>query len=245
MLHWPSVLAVPDRPLALVGTPSTVAPVGVAHTNGATCLPEKIGPPMLWLVIFRNTPWPVPRSADSTLGPSASPVIRPMRRPSAPAVNRSLTSWAMSGLPGGPSVTWSAPAVAPGGSTISTSASPPLIMSARLDSVLISGTGCDGGTGPDGFEVLSQPAAASTAVATSHGQRGDGTDLSITGLLFVSVRYIHPGTALLLHRGRVSPPARRGSSIRGVGADAIPPLPRAVIGRAERSASFGAAPRPS
>src|SRR5262249_45245375 len=115
----------------------------------------------------------------------ASPLIRPMRRPSARAANRSLMSVAMSGLPGGPTVTWRLPAVAPGGSTISTSASPPLIMSARFDSILISGTGCDGGTGPDEDEVLSQP-AGSAAMAASHGQRGDGTRSIITVLLYVS-----------------------------------------------------------
>src|ERR1700733_11988398 len=183
MLHWPSLLAVPARPLGLVGAPSeATAPVGVAQVNGATCGPEKIGPPMLWLVILRNAPWPVPRSADSRLGPSASPVTRPTRRPPSRAVNRSLTSLAISGLPGGPSVTWSFPAVAPGGSTISTSASPPLIMSARFDSTLISGTGDDGGTGPVEDEVLSQLDAASAAMATSHGQR-DGIRISITVLL--------------------------------------------------------------
>jgi len=39
-------------------------PVGVAQTNGVTCGPEKIGPPMSWLVIVRDAPWPVTRSAE-------------------------------------------------------------------------------------------------------------------------------------------------------------------------------------
>src|SRR3954463_14003983 len=103
MLHWSSIAAV-DSPLGLVDgvSPVPIEPVGVAQMNGLTCAPENTGPPMLWLVIFRNTPWPVPRSTDSRLGPSASPVIRPIRRPSGRAGNWAPAPAAPPGLPGRP-----------------------------------------------------------------------------------------------------------------------------------------------
>ena len=121
-----------DRPLP--DDPGSVAVgvlgTGVAQIHGWICGPENTGPPLGWLVTFRRATCLPPRSAVITVGPVSRPVTSPTVRPSARRANAAETSRT-------PAVTWTAAVAAPSGMTISTSASPPEIMSARLDSVLI------------------------------------------------------------------------------------------------------------
>ena len=136
MLHWASIARV-DRPLALVVAPfASVSTAGVAHTQGWICGPENTGPPIGWLVTTRLARCLPPMSAKIAVRPTSRPVTRPMVRPSARRANAADTSRV-------PATTRSPCDGEPAGTTISTSASPPEIRSARLDSVLI----CSAGSG--------------------------------------------------------------------------------------------------
>src|SRR3954470_11865111 len=137
MLHCASVAAV-ERPLALVAGELAVAAVGtgVAQIQGAVCVPSSTGPPTAWFVIASCAP-PKLLFVELTvivLAPSLRPLTRPTVRPSEPVLNAEVTSVPFSATARlGASVAL--------GSLTSTKASPPLIRSARFDSVVIVAAG--------------------------------------------------------------------------------------------------------
>ena len=124
--------------------------VGVAHTHGMACEPSRIGPPRTWFVIVRLAhgrprPWPL-ASATNTFSPGSMPSSTPRKvRAESSATNDDLTSAPLS-----VSITLCIGTFF--GTRTSTSASPSLIRSARLDSVWISklnGGNCAAAPGAD------------------------------------------------------------------------------------------------
>ena len=94
--------------------------------HGWTCAPANTGPPIGWFVIVIRAPRPSSSVAVTTLGPFSSPSISPTPSlPNLPVTSRS------------PTLTLNGTPLASGGRTICTSASPPEITSARLDSTSI------------------------------------------------------------------------------------------------------------
>src|SRR5215218_9282224 len=137
MLHCASTAKV-VRPLALDAgvLPEAGTGVGVAQIHGWVCEPSRIGPPRTWLVIVRlphGRPLPLPlASATKVFSPETIPVSTPRRV----RLSWSATKEAPTSAPLSVSVTFFIGTVL--GTWTSTSASPSLTRSARLDSVRIS-----------------------------------------------------------------------------------------------------------
>ena len=143
MLHCAST-AVVDSPLALEPgvLPTGATGAGVAQTQGFVCVPSSKGPPRGWFVIFRLAecrPWPCTADlASNRFSPTRRPRSTPCKlRGPALAAKPVPTS-----LPSSVSRTRSIGTER--GSFTSTSASPPLMRSARFDSVRIWKSLCDG-----------------------------------------------------------------------------------------------------
>jgi len=137
MLHCASTAKVVS-PLAFdAGVfPNAATGVGVAQIHGWVCERRSTGPPRGWLVIVRlarGRPSPRPlASATKWFSPSRKPVSTPRNvRAFASATNDAPTF-----APSSVSVTFCIGTFF--GTWTSTSASPPLIRSARFDKVLIS-----------------------------------------------------------------------------------------------------------
>src|SRR5258706_2752936 len=134
MLHCASTAKV-VRPLAFVAgvLPDAAVGWGVAQIQGWVCEPSSTGPPIGWFVITRRAsrpPWPSP--AAKSLRPSTRPLTTPRSvRAAALAVNAPVTSWPLSDS----RTLFSATLF---GTRTSSSASPPLMRSARFDSDTIS-----------------------------------------------------------------------------------------------------------
>src|SRR3954466_14587296 len=153
VLHWasrggpsPTGTTVGDVPLLAGG-------FCVLHTHGCTCGPANTGPPMGWLVIVRRARRPSGRAAVISLGPLASPVTSPVRRPPPASEKAAVTSRpstsALTGV-----------VAASSGRSMATSASPPEIRSARLDSTSMRRSPSAA------FAVPAADAATSTASST-------------------------------------------------------------------------------
>src|SRR6267378_2976192 len=134
MLHCASIASV-VRPLAFEAgvLPDSATGVGVAQIHGVVCEPSSTGPPIGWFVITRRASRPPRLSpAAKSLRPSTRPLTTPRSvRADALAVNAPVTSWPLS-----ESLTLFSDTFF--GTRTSTSASPPLMRSARFDSVTIS-----------------------------------------------------------------------------------------------------------
>src|SRR6267378_4323392 len=134
MLHCASNANV-VRPLAFDAgvLPDWATGVGVAQIHGVVCEPSSTGPPIGWLVITRRAsrpPWLSP--ATKSLRPARRPLTSPRSvRAAALALNAPVTSRSFSDSRTLFSAT-------PFGTRTSTRASPPLMRSARFDSVTIS-----------------------------------------------------------------------------------------------------------
>ena len=129
MVHCTSV-AVVDRPLALVAGVVEVAAVGtgVAQIHGEGCTLSRTGPLSGWLVTVSEAP-ANELSLDvavTVLAPLARPVTRPTVRPSARVVKALVTSVV-------PTLTLRSQR-GPNGGPTSIKASPPVTMSARVES---------------------------------------------------------------------------------------------------------------
>src|SRR3954447_20299082 len=81
VLHWASCGGPRPTGTTVGEVPLFCGGFWVLHTHGCTCGPEKIGPPIGWLVIVMRARRPSGSAAVSSLGPSARPVTRPVRRP--------------------------------------------------------------------------------------------------------------------------------------------------------------------
>src|SRR5262250_1675007 len=137
MLHWASTAKV-DSPLAFdAGVfPDAGTGVGVAQIHGVVCEPNSTGPPIGWLRIHSvalGRPFPLPfESARNSFSPTTSPVSTPrIVRAVSLVWNADVTSCPLSD-----NVTFFSGTFL--GTRTSTSASPPLMRSARFDSVTIS-----------------------------------------------------------------------------------------------------------
>src|ERR1044071_3220660 len=140
MLHCASMANV-VRPLAFDAgvLPDWATAVGVAQIHGCACEPSSTGPPSGWLVMVSVTslpsslPLPLPlSSATRELRPTTSPVTSPRSvRAAALAVKDEVMSCPFS-------FTLTLESETCFGTRTSTSASPPLMRSARFDSVTIS-----------------------------------------------------------------------------------------------------------
>ena len=138
MLHCASTAKVVS-PLAFDAgvLPDSATGVGVAQIHGVVCEPSSTGPPIGWLSDPRASPLagrcPLPfESARNSFSPSTSPVSTPRIVRAASSVrNAAVTSCPLSH-----SVTFFSGTFL--GTRTSTSASPPLMRSARFDSVTIS-----------------------------------------------------------------------------------------------------------
>src|ERR1051325_268361 len=140
MLHCASMANV-VRPLAFDAgvLPDWATAVGVAQIHGCACEPSSTGPPIGWLVMVSVTslpsslPLPLPlSSATRSLRPTTSPVTSPRSvRAAALAVKDEVMSCPFS-------FTLTAERETCFGTRTSTSASPPLMRSARFESVTIS-----------------------------------------------------------------------------------------------------------
>src|SRR5882762_2716407 len=132
MLHCASK-AVVVRPLAFDAgvLPDSGTGVGVAQIQGVVCEPSSTGPPIAWLVMVSEARRPLD-SARKSLRPGTMPVSTPrITRAVESARNMAVTSRPLSD-----SRTWFG--ATPFGTRTSISASPPLMRSARFDSVTIS-----------------------------------------------------------------------------------------------------------
>src|SRR2546425_4424848 len=155
MLHCASK-AVVVRPLAFDAgvLPDSGTVVGVAQTHGWVCEPSSTGPPIAWLVMVSEARRPL-ESARKSLRPGTMPVSTPR---STRAVE-SARNMAVTSRPLSDSRTWLGATLF--GTRTSTSASPPLIRSARFERVTISNR-------PDAASfaeaaTAKQPSSAATA----------------------------------------------------------------------------------
>ena len=102
----------------------------VRHSQGWICSPENTGPPIGWFLMVISWPEPSGMRALRRLSPSARPVTSPAYWPFSRTAKLEVMSLPLS-------VTRTAAASVPGASRAATSASPPEIKSARLDSTSI------------------------------------------------------------------------------------------------------------
>src|SRR5262245_53401983 len=137
MLHFASTAKL-LRPLAFDAgvLPSAATGVGVAQIHGMVCEPSRIGPPRSWFVIVRLAhgrprPWPLASATNRFL-----PGVKPSSTPRSVRAESSATNDDLTSAPLSVSITLCIGTFF--GTRTSTSASPSLIRSARLDNVRIS-----------------------------------------------------------------------------------------------------------
>src|SRR6267378_3720965 len=171
MLHCASNANV-VKPLAFDAgvLPDWATGVGVAQIHGVVCEPSSTGPPIGWFVITRRASRPPrPSPATKSLRPSTRPRTSPRSvRASSLAVKAPVTSRSLSD-------SRTLFGATPFGTRTSTSASPPLMRSARFERVTISKLDGD----------RSSPACA----ATRNNAPSARNDSRIAFLLLLRVQY--------------------------------------------------------
>ena len=157
MLHWasrggprPTGTTVGDVPLLAGG-------YWVLQTQGCTCGPENIGPPMGWFVIVMRAARPSASLAVSLLAPLRRPRTSPVIRPPPLLLNAEVTS-----RPSTSAVTRADGASA--GRAIWTSASPPETRSARLDRTSIRTSPVAACAGPAAISTAANAQQAATSL---------------------------------------------------------------------------------